>query len=82
MAQIIIFIFLLALCIFFLVCAFLSDNRAQEAEERYRRLSASLGQLELDLKFKFEKNDPEFYAGWNLAMGHIRTMVREIKKHA
>ena len=82
MTHTVIFLFVLAMCVTFLICAFRAEDRAWEAERKYDRLRASLAMLELDMKLKFDKSDPDFCAGWNLAMGHIRTMVREIKKHA
>ena len=65
-----------------MVIAWRAEDRAFEAEQKYKRLRTSLAQLELELVPKFKVDDPEFCAGWNLAMGHIKTMVREIKKHA
>lgn len=82
MTHVSIFLFILAMCVTFLICAFRAEDRAWQAERKYDRLQASLAQLELELVPKFKVDDPEFYAGWNLAMGHIKTMVREIKKHA
>ena len=82
MTHVSIFLFILAMCVTFLICAFRAEDRAWQAERKYDRLRASLAQLELELVPKFKVDDPEFCAGWNLAMGHIKTMVREIKKHA
>ena len=75
-------IFILFMCVAFLAIAWRAEDRAFEAEQKYKRLRTSLAQLELELVPKFKVDDPEFYAGWNLAMGHIKTMVREIRKHA
>ena len=75
-------IFILFMYVAFLVIAWRAEDRAFEAEQKYKRLRTSLAQLELELVPKFKVDDPEFCAGWNLAMGHIKTMVREIKKHA
>lgn len=82
MTHVSIFLFILAMCVTFLICAFRAEDRAWQAERKYDRLRASLAQLELELVPQFKEDDPEFLAGWNMAMGHIKTMVREIRKHA
>ena len=82
MTHVSIFLCILAMCVTFLICAFRAEDRAWQAERKYDRLRASLAQLELELIPQFKEDDPEFLAGWNMAMGHIKTMVREIRKHA
>ena len=82
MTHVSIFLFILAMCVTFLICAFRAEDRAWQAERKYDRLRASLAQLELELIPQLKEDDPEFLAGWNLAMGHIKTMVEGIKKHA
>lgn len=82
MTHVSIFLFILAMCVTFLICAFRAEDRAWQAERKYDRLRASLAQLELELIPQLKEDDPEFLAGWNLAMGRIKAMVREIKRHA
>jgi hypothetical protein len=82
MTHVSIFLFILAMCVTFLICAFRAEDRAWQAERKYDRLRASLAQLELELVPKFKVDDPEFCAGWNMAMQHTKSMIREIKKHA
>lgn len=77
-----IFIALLAFCVTFLILAFRAENRAWEWEQRYNRLRTKLVQLECELTPKFDKDDPEFLAGWNMAMGKIKGMVKEVRKNA
>lgn len=75
-------VFILTMCIAFLICAWKAEDRAYEAEQKYKRLRLSLWQLEFELKLKADVSDPEFIAGWNMAMQHTKSMIREIKKHA
>ena len=82
MTHVSIFLFILAMCVTFLIFAFRAEDRAWQAERKYDRLRASLVQLELELIPQLKEDDPEFLVGWNMAMGHIKTMVREIRKHA
>ena len=82
MTHVSIFLFILAMCVTFLIFAFRAEDRPWQAERKYDRLRASLAQLELELIPQLKEDDPEFLVGWNMAMGHIKTMVREIRKHA
>ena len=75
-------IFILFMCVAFLICAWRAEDRAYEAEQKYKRLRLSLSQLELELKLKADMHDPDFISGWNMAMQHTKSMIREIKKHA
>ena len=74
--------FTLVACVVFQVLAWRAEDRAYEAEQKYKRLRLSLWQLEFELKLKADVSDPEFIAGWNMAMQHTKSMIREIKKHA
>jgi hypothetical protein len=82
MTHVSIFLFILAMCVTFLICAFRAEDRAWQAERKYDRLRASLAQLELELVPKFKVDDPEFYAGWNLAMGKVQSMIERVLKDA
>ena len=82
MTHTVMFLFVLAMCVAFLICAFRAEDRAWEAERKYDRLRASLAQLELELVPKFKVDDPEFCAGWNLAMGKVQSMIERVLKDA
>ena len=75
-------VFILTMCVVFLICAWRAEDRAYETEQKYKRLRMSFIQLELGLNLKTDMHDPEFVAGWNMAMLHTKSMIREIKKHA
>ncbi len=75
-------IFILFMCVAFLAIAWRAEDRAFEAEQKYKRLRTSLAQLELELVPKFKVDDPEFCAGWNLAMGKVQSMIERVLKDA
>lgn len=77
MAHTTIFLAILAFCVVLLVCAFRAENRAYEAEEKYRKLRLNLYFVECQLVPKFDKDDPEFLSGWNMAIGKASILVRE-----
>ena len=82
MTHVSIFLFILAMCVTFLICAFRAEDRAWQAERKYDRLRASLAQLELELIPQFKEDDPEFCAGWNLAVGKAQSMIERVLKDA
>ena len=75
-------IFILFMCVAFLAIAWRAEDRAFEAEQKYKRLRTSLAQLELELVPKFKVDDPEFCAGWNLAMGKVQSVIKRVLKDA
>ena len=82
MTHVSIFLFILAMCVTFLICAFRAEDRAWQAERKYDRLRASLAQLELELIPQLKEDDPEFLAGWNMAMGKAQSMIERVLKNA
>ena len=82
MTHTVIFMFILAMCVTFLMCAFRAEDRAWQAERKYERLRASLAQLELELIPQLKEDDPEFLVGWNMAMGKAKSMIERVLKDA
>ena len=82
MTHTVICILILAYCMFLLICAARADDRAWEWEEKYRKLRSDIVFLEYELTPTVRDDDPEFLVGWNMAMQHTKSMIREIKKHA
>ena len=82
MTHVSIFLFILAMCVTFLICAFRAEDRAWQAERKYDRLRASLAQLELELIPQLKEDDPELLAGWNMAMGKAKSMIGEVRRNA
>ena len=82
MTHVSIFLFILAMCVTFLICAFRAEDRAWQAERKYDRLRASLAQLELELIPQLKEDDPEFLVGWNMAMGKAKSMIERVLKDA
>ena len=82
MTHVSIFLFILAMCVTFLICAFRAEDRAWEWEKKYRKLRSDVVFLVYELTPTVRDDDPEFLVGCNMSMGHIKSMVRQIRKHA
>lgn len=82
MAQELIFIFVLVFAVFFMIRAWFAEDRAHGAMVKYNRLKKQLDQLEFELAPRFKGNDPEFLAGYNMAMGRAKMMIGRVRDDA
>ena len=82
MTHTVICILILAYCMFLLICAARADDRAWEWEEKYRKLRSDIVFLEYELTPVVRDDDPEFLAGWNMAMGKAQSMIERVLKDA
>jgi hypothetical protein len=82
MTHTVIFMFILAMCVTFLICAFRAEDKAWEWEKKYRKLRSDIVFLEYELTPTVRDGDPEFLAGWNMAMGKAKSMIERVLKDA
>jgi hypothetical protein len=77
------FVFItLVACVVFQILAWRAEDRAYKAERRYKQLRTNIALLEHELTPRFSTDDPEFLAGWNMAMGKAKSMIGEVRRNA
>ena len=82
MTHVSIFLFILVMCVTFLICAFRAEDRAWEWEKKYRKLRSDIAFLGCELMPAVRDDDPEFLVGWNLALGKAKSMIERVLKDA